>query len=327
MNINRNTGKSCALAVFMFSVMSLSLIAQTIDFTNVAVSQLNGKLSYSAGDMDEHTGQLFDGSVSVPVTHLFGFQADGLYSHISNLGFGGGAGHFFWRDPQIGLLGLTGGYLNRDGVDTYQAGAEGEYYLGRFTFGFFGGVGSIDYGPSSPTAAINPAAFIDTNPTRFVGRLSVDYYPIDNLRIGASFMTAYKDKLGSGELECQTPINGLALTGEVAYGDYGYHHWLLGVRYYFGGHKTLRERQREDDPPGLMRQILYGLGLYGSEFNHKANQYIAETYPSDGGGGGGGGDYGVIITTVNAGGGNWNGGGGAILIPPSQIIPTSLREQ
>ena len=281
--------KNCALAAIIFSTITRSLIAQTIDFTNVAVSELNGKLSYFAGDMDSHVGQIFDGSVSLPVTHLFGFQADGLYSQISNLGFGGGAGHFFWRDPQIGLLGLTGGYLNRDGVDTYQVGAEGEYYLGRFTFGFFGGVGSIDYA--------NPAPFIDSNPTRFVGRLSADYYPIDNLRVGASFTTAFKDKLGCGELEYQTPLNGLALTGEVAYGDNGYHHWLLGVRYYFGGHKTLRERQREDDPPGLMQQILYGLGLYGSEFNHKESQYISA---NPGSGWSPGGDYGVIITTVGS---------------------------
>jgi hypothetical protein len=226
-NMNRKFQKGCALAAIVVSAITHSLVAQTIDFTNVAVSELNGKLSYSGGDMDSHAGHIFDGSVSVPVTHLFGFQADGLYSRISGLDFGGGAGHFFWRDPQLGLLGLTGGYLDREGVDTYQVGAEGEYYLGRFTFGFFGGVGSIDYG--------YPAPFIDTNPTRFVGRLSVDYYPIDNLRVGASFMTAFKDKLGSGELEYQTPINGLALTSEVAYGDYGYHHWLFGVRYYFGG--------------------------------------------------------------------------------------------
>ena len=58
--------------------------------------------------MDGYSGQNFDGSVTVPIMHQFGFQADGLYSRISNLGFDGGAGHLFWRDPEIGLLGHHG---------------------------------------------------------------------------------------------------------------------------------------------------------------------------------------------------------------------------
>ena len=135
-----------------------------------------------------------------------------------------------------------------------------------------------------------------TNPTRFVGRVSTDYYPIDNLRVGASFTTAFHDNLAKGEIEYQTPINGLALTGEAALGNNGYDHWLLGVRYYFGGKKSLRDRQRQDDPRGLMPQILHSLGVYGAEFNRKENAYIA-AHPSSSGNSGGGG-YGLIITSV-----------------------------
>lgn len=273
-------GRLAATCVFLAGASTAA--AQT----NAAVSELNAKLDYAGGDMNSSIGNNFGASLTVPVTHQTGFQADGLYSRISSQNFGGGAAHAFWRDPDIGLLGLTGGYLYRNGVDTYQAGAEGEYYLGRFTLGFFGGVGSIDYANSAP--------FIATNPTRFVGRLSADYYPIDNLRVGVAFTTAFRDQLGQGELEYQTPINGLALTSEVAYGDYGYHHWLFGVRYYFGGHKSLRDRQRQDDPPGLMGQILSDLGLYGAEFNHKGDGYLA-THPGAGNLGGG---YGLSTTTV-----------------------------
>ncbi|HEY4414589.1 MAG TPA: hypothetical protein VGO57_02765 [Verrucomicrobiae bacterium] len=251
-----------------------------------AVSEINGKVDYAGGNMNSSAGNNFSASITLPVTHQFGFQADALYSRISDLNFFGGAGHFFWRNPGIGLLGLTGGYLHRDGgdsINTFQVGAEGEFYYKQFTFGFFSGVGSIDYQ--------FPAPFIDTNPTRFVGRLSADYYPLENLRAGISFTSAYRDYFGRAEIEYQTPIDGLALTGEVTLGNHGYDDWLIGLRFYFGGKKTLRERQRQDDPPGLMSQILQSLGTYGAEFNKKENTWIAA---NPGSGDGGDGSYGVV---------------------------------
>lgn len=254
-----------------------------------AVSEINGKVDYAGGNMNSAAGNNFSGSLSLPVTQQFGFQADALYSRISDLNFYGGAGHFFWRDPDVGLLGLTGGYLYRNGADnihTYQVGAEGQLYYKQFTFGFFGGLGSIDYKYFAP--------FIDTDPTRFVGRVSVDYYPLENLRVGGAFTTAFRNSLGRGEIEYQTPINGLALTGEIAFGEHGYDDWLIGMRYYFGGKKTLRARQRQDDPPGLMPQILQSLGVYGAEYNRKAKAWAAANPDS---GFTGGGDYGLIITT------------------------------
>ena len=253
-----------------------------------AVSEVNGKLDYAGGIMDSAEGHNFSGSITVPLGEHFGFQADALYSRIDNLDFYGGAGHLFWRDPTVGLVGLTGGFLYREGVDTFQVGAEGEYYLGRFTFGMFAGVGSISYA--------NAAPFIDTNPTRFVGRVRVDYYPLDDLCVGVSYTTAFEDSLVKGNIEYQTPLKGVALTAEVAAGDHGYNHWLLGVRYYFGGNKSLRDRQRQDDPPGLMPQILHSLGLYGAEFNSKGNDYIDAHA-----GTGSFGSYGLIFSDVGGG--------------------------
>jgi hypothetical protein len=315
------------LAIFAFFVQAGMTFAQTnntVALTNAspnamvttvslrqpAVSEINGKVDYSGGKMDSYVANNLSGSISLPVTQQFGFQGDALYSRISDLDFYGGAGHFFWRDPDIGLLGLTGGYLHRDGMDninTFQAGAEGQFYYKQFTFGFFGGAGSIDYQYAAP--------FIDTDPTRFVGRVSADYYPLQNLRVGVSFTTAFHNNLGKAEIEYQTPINGLAITGEAAIGDHGYNDWLLGLRFYFGGHKTLRERQRQDDPPGLMPQILQSLGLYGSEFNRKENAWLnslQSTGVGNIGGVGVGGGFGVTTITVNnpGNGGNGDGGGG-----------------
>jgi hypothetical protein len=268
-----------------------------------AVSEINGKVDYSGGEMNSFEGHNFSSSITLPVSHQFGFQADALYSTISGLNFVGGAGHFFWRDPGHGLLGLTGGYLYRDGADnvnTFQVGAEGQLYWRQFTFGFFGGVGSIDYRYTAP--------FIDTHPTRFVGRVSADYYPLENLRVGASFTSAFRDYFGKVEAEYQLPINGLALTAEAAQGNHGYDHWLFGVRYYFGGKKSLRDRQRQDDPPNLMPQILQSLGDYGAEFNEKTKAYIAAHPPTGGSGGDSYGEYGEWTLNLP-------------VIPPTPISP------
>ena len=74
---------------------------------------------------------------------------------------------------------------------------------------------------------------------------------MDNLRAGVSYTTAFGDNLGKVELEYQTPIRGLALTAEASLGNHGYDDLLSGVRYYFGSNKSLRDRQRQDDPPRL----------------------------------------------------------------------------
>lgn len=236
-----------------------------------AVAEPNAKAGYAGGWMNSAEGHNFDASVSLPFGDAFGLQADALYSHIGSLDFYGGAGHLFWRDPTRVLVGVTGGYLTRTGVDTFQIGMEAECYLDRITFGVFAGLGQISYA--------RPAPFIDTEPTRFVGSFRADWYPTDELRVGACYMHAFDNNLLKGEIEYQTPVAGLALTAEGALGDNDYDHVLLGVRYYFGGSaSTLRERHRRLDPPSLMPQILHGLGLYGAEYNHRAQAYFRSHY-------------------------------------------------
>lgn len=235
-----------------------------------AVEDINAKVSYLGGWMESAEGHNFDASISLPVTHTIGFQTDGLYSQIGSLDFYGGAGHLFWRNPELGLVGVAGGYLSRSGVDTFQVGAEAEYYIGRFSFGAFAGVGRIAYS--------KPVPFIETEPTRFVGSLRTDWYPFDELRIGAGYIAAFDNNLFKGDIEFQTPIAGLALTAEGAIGDHHYDHVLFGVRYYFGAEKTLCDRHRRLDPRSLMPQILHSLGLYGAEYNRKAKAYFASLF-------------------------------------------------
>ena len=254
-----------------------------------AVSELNGKIAYAGGNLDSFEGHVFDASVAIPVSRRIGFQADGHYSRIEDEDFFGGGGHLFWRQPEFGLLGLSGGHLSRDGLETYQIGAEGEYYFKRLTFGAFAGVGSIEYD--------NAAPFFDTDPMGFVGRISVDWYALDDLRLGVSYLSAFDNNLFVGEVEYQTPIRGFALTAEAAVGDYDYDHWLLGLRYYFGSKQTLRDRHRRNDPRSVMSQILHGLGLYGAEFNRQARSYLS-AHPGAGSLDHGG-SYGATATTLN----------------------------
>lgn len=251
------------------AVGNTNALANNFSLDLPAVSQINGKVGYSGGNINSESGHLFDGSISLPVSHAFGFQADGLYSRVSDMDLYGGAGHFFWRNPGRGLIGVTGGYLARDGAETFQTGLESQYYYKQFTFGAFAGVGSITYANSAP--------FIETNPTRFVGRLSADYYALQNLRLGVAYTTALENNLVQGSIEYQTPIRGLALTAEVAKGDFGYDHWLLGLRYYFGGNKSLVQRHRQDDPPSLMHQVLYTFGGYDAEFERKSAKFTSSS--------------------------------------------------
>ena len=96
-----------------------SVVGQTAP----AVSEINGEAGYAGGTMDGSEGNNFNATITLPVSHSLGFQADGLYSRIGAGDFYGGGGHFFWRDPDLGLFGLTGGYLYRSGVDTFQVAA------------------------------------------------------------------------------------------------------------------------------------------------------------------------------------------------------------
>lgn len=245
-----------------------------------AVSEINGKVDYAGGVMESDAGHNFSGSITVPVGTHFGFQADALYSHVSDRDFYGGAGHFFWRDPEVGLLGLAGGGVTQDAVSSFQGLIEGQYYVGKFTVGGHVGVGHLSYDVFVP--------FIKNDTTEFLGAVTLDYYVTENLRIGAGYTYAFQNSLGMVQAEYQTPWKGLALTAEYARGENHYDHALFGLRFYFGNNKPLIDRHRQDDPPSLTQRILTGIGLYGAESIQKR-----KTIYGGGGGTGGGGSVSV----------------------------------
>jgi hypothetical protein len=248
-----------------------------------AVSELNGKLAYSAGSMEGDTGQNVLGSISFPIAANFGFQADGLYTHVSDRDFYGAGAHLFWRDWDKGLLGIVGAGLWEDEIRAGLFGVEAEYYLNRFTLAAGLGVATIDYGDSAP--------FIDTDVTDFYASLGLRYYPLDDLMLSASYLHVFDNNLVLGGLEYQTPIRGLSLFAEVARGEHGYDHALLGLQIYFGRTKSLVRRHREDDPQNIVQRALYAVGTYGAEFNRRHRKYAqAQGIEYTGG------SYGVTLT-------------------------------
>ncbi len=251
-----------------------------------AVSDLNGKVGYAGGSMEGDWGNNVSASGSLPVTSNVGFQADWLYTDVSDREFLGSAAHLFWRDPQKGLLGLVGGGVDEEDIDSLRGGVEGEYYLEHFTLTATAGVASLEYDDG-------PFPFIDDDVTDFFGGAGIRYYPLDNLMLSVSYLHVFDNELVLGMAEYQTPIHGLSVFAQIADGEHGYDHALFGVQFYIGRAKSLIQRHRSDDPQNLVPDILYGIGVYGAEFNGRAREY-AETHP---GAQGSSGNYGVHFST------------------------------
>lgn len=253
-----------------------------------AVDRLNGKVDYLGGWMNSDEGHNFSGSISLPVTERFGVQGDALYTHVIGNGyatdfFAGGA-HFFWRNPNRALVGLFAGGESGEAQYSLHAGVEAEYYFHQFTFGLSAGIGHLKYD--------QPVSFFETDQTRFVGSAFAAWYPVDQLMIEVGYANLFESHLGQAVIEYQTPLCGLSLTADAGIGSHDYDYVLLGIRYYFGGNKSLIRRHREDDPGGLLRRVMNGLGLVGADFNEQAANS----------GGNGNGGFGATLIEVNRSG-------------------------
>jgi hypothetical protein len=71
-----------------------------------AVDGINGKIAGFGGGAD-HTNGFYGttGSLTVPLAQQWGAQIDGGVGSLDGSGWSRGAGHLFWRDPSIGLVG------------------------------------------------------------------------------------------------------------------------------------------------------------------------------------------------------------------------------
>ena len=126
--------------VLIFCAIGSHSFAQDDTQSLPAVDGINYK--YSGGFVGGRNNAKFvTGSVTFPIGHRFGLQIDGVGAEVSTNLYGNvpvyaAAAHAFWRDPEIGLLGMYGDYARVDlgsGYDVYTAGVSGAIFLDRFS--------------------------------------------------------------------------------------------------------------------------------------------------------------------------------------------------
>lgn len=252
----------------MLPIVSVALPI-CLTYGNQAVSELNGKLDASYGNFNSSDGLTIEGSASVPVAEVLGFQFDALYADIEDVEFSGLGAHFFWRDNQIGLLGLSAGAVFGERVDSYELSVEGEYYMDWLTLGAKTGFAAIEYDQAVP--------FIETDESGAFGLVYATLYPLDDLSVTIGVEQRFDNSSVRLDAEYELPVDGLSLFARTMVADNGYDHVLFGLRYYFGGEKTLKQRHRHDDPRSVVQDIFIGLGVYGAEYNKRGKEYIRAT--------------------------------------------------
>jgi hypothetical protein len=232
-----------------------------------AVDGFNAKIDGYGGGAN-HISSLYgaNGSLSIPLAQQWGAQIDGGVGSFDSSGTARGAGHVFWRDPSVGLLGAYGSYshwngigfatIPRIGASFARYAAEGEYYAGRWTFGGVAGYETVRV--NAPVVAGLPGLF--SVPNRFFDSISASYYVTDNLKLsighiytigrnGLDLGAEYGFALGGGRMA--------SLFAEGVIGERGNHIALAGLRIYFGQHdKTLIDRNRQDDPHQLNDHLI-----------------------------------------------------------------------
>jgi hypothetical protein len=227
-----------------------------------AVDGINGKIAGFGGGADQTKGFYGGtGSLSVPIAQQWGAQIDGGVGSLDSSGWSRGAGHVFWRDPSIGLVGAYGSYFHwngigtatipRIGVNVSRFAAEGEYYWSRWTVRGFAGYETVHL--NVPNVANLPGLL--SIPNRFFDWVSASYYVTDNFELsighlyilgrnGLTLGSEYGFALGGGRMA--------SLFVDALFAEDGNNAVLGGVRTYFGQRdKTLIDRHRQDDPADL----------------------------------------------------------------------------
>ena len=214
-----------------------------------AVSGPNAKISISGGFLENDANGNSDntrsiaGAVTVPLSERFGLQIDGAAGSIDNDDYWGVGGHLFWRDPDVGLLGIIGSYaeVDRDSAlfvdeEIGFVGLEGEVYRDQFTL-----------------MATAGSVFGENVDDGFAGSIDFGWYATDDFlfTLGASH-SEDSGTLGTASIEWQPAVEGmtgLSFFAEGAVGEDDYSSVNAGIRFYFGEGPTLKDRHRRDDPP------------------------------------------------------------------------------
>ena len=219
-----------------------------------AVAEVNGKIEFQGGPYaidDFGGGGEWQGgaSLSVPLGDVFGLQADVAVSNTVNGNtLEGGMLHFFTRDPDAYLFGVTGGSFWTSDANAQLIGPEVELYAGQFSFQGYAGFMN--------------ANIAGVNSGKFFGIGDVSYYATDDLmfKIGVKDVMDFKTAhLGLEYMISDSMPLSFTLDGKI--GDSNYRAVDVGLKFYFGGpDKSLIRRHREDDPPNRIFDVFNGAG-------------------------------------------------------------------
>jgi hypothetical protein len=189
---------------------------------------------------------------------------DGFAGTLNGDFLGGAAGHLFWRNPAVGLIGVYADDMILDrfgGINATHVAFEGQRYWGRWSFG---GIAGVEFGNSRSSTSVVPGGTLtDTYDvkTRFFDQIDLSYYLTDNLKLSvghrylggkeaAAFGGEWAFALGHGVMG--------SVFAEGFAGESDFHGVWGGLRVYFGPQdKPLMLRQRQDDPDNYMPSAVF----------------------------------------------------------------------
>lgn len=210
-----------------------------------AVSSVNGKISGFGGGVgvegDEGGLGGIAGSITLPLSYSFGLQIDGAYARIDDGNFGSTGAHVFWRDPDVGLFGVYGGFARLDqfgGQDLGRLGIEAQKFAGQTTLD-----GALGY------------RFGDNFVKDDVyGRARLQYYLTDDFMLSAGY--SYEGRsFGNVGTEYQASTGddmAMSLFAEGQASERDNYSVLAGLRIFFGDNMSLKDRHRRQDPDSYM---------------------------------------------------------------------------
>lgn len=199
-----------------------------------AVSETNVFLDARGGIDGGDGAGVVTGTLTVPLGFSFGASAEAAGGVVGDGdGYWGIGGNAFWRDPDVGLLGIFGSYQERDDADRARFGARGSWYLDRLTLSGRFGYQTGDAGDGDDGA---------------FGRVLLRWYATDNFAVHAGGEIEPDDDYFTVGAEFQPGWESLPGLSIFADGEYGGDdsRTFVGVRYYFAQPKTLIDRHRKD---------------------------------------------------------------------------------
>jgi hypothetical protein len=250
--------RDCVKASWLVVSVSLScgtaFAADTLiskaNSTNRAVDGINYKIEAYGGSLNgDGTGGVA-GAVTIPLGNRFGVQFDVLAGSLQSDFVAGGAAHLFWRDPARGMIGIYASYTHWNvftGLNASHIAAEGELYIGRFTFQAIAGVED----GSSTSAVAGPLLISYNVDQRFFDAINLHYYVQDNWRLtlGHRYMGGLHAAAFGTEFAFEAGKQMMSAFFEARVGENDFRGIYGGLKMYFGQRaKPLIKRHRQDDP-------------------------------------------------------------------------------